>query len=454
MERSVNVHRKARSRLTPNVDRLKKSTSRLFRCAALVCGVLALSACSVARSAEPEFANAEKRREDFATFCRFVTDEYAYFDAKTTDWNRACAHFVVAAETATTRASYIDVLERTLQQLYDSHAHLGTNTPHSVRLVPSQTDVMATWKSGKALVIDVRRGSMASLAGIAPGDEILSINNVSVTLATAEFEPEFVRRSSNEAHEWSLRMALAGRHETPTVKLVIQRAGVARDVAYTPTFEKKETLLTSSLANGIGYVRINNSLGETGLVPAFDAALDGMSNVKALILDLRDTPSGGTSTVARGILSRLVDRERPYQRHELMSESKETGIRRIWVEFVAPRKPTFRAPIVVLVGSWTGSMGEGLAIGLNAARSTPVIGAPMAHLLGALGETRLPNTQITVRVPVEKLFHVNGTPRESFLPRALSTTPYNTAQDEELLAANRVAVAMSGNARARPSSKK
>jgi hypothetical protein len=104
------------------------------------------------------------------------------------------------------------------------------------------------------------------------------------------------------------------------------------------------------------------------------------------VIDLRDTPSGGNSAVARGIMGRLVDKLLPYQRHELVSEFRSTEIRRVWDEYVAPRGSPFLKPIVVLVGRWTGSMGEGLAIGLNATRGAMVLGRPMAHLLGANGE--------------------------------------------------------------------
>jgi hypothetical protein len=134
------------------------------------------------------------------------------------------------------------------------------------------------------------------------------------------------------------------------------------------------------------------------------------------VIDLRDTASGGVSSVARGIMGRFVRTPMPYQRHEYVAEFRETGIRRIWVEYVAPRDPLFAGPVVVLAGHWTGSMGEGIAIGLNATRNAPVLGEPMAHLLGALNQLDLPNSKIPVRVPAEKLFHVNGTPREAFVP--------------------------------------
>lgn len=61
-------------------------------------------------------------------------------------------------------------------------------------------------------------------------------------------------------------------------------------------------------------------------------------------------------------------------------------------------------------------MGEGLAIGFDAAGAGVVVGTPMAGLLGATYRFELPNSRIGINVPAEQLFHVNGTPREKFVP--------------------------------------
>jgi carboxyl-terminal processing protease len=118
------------------------------------------------------------------------------------------------------------------------------------------------------------------------------------------------------------------------------------------------------------------------------------------------------------------------------------------VEYVAPRATQFKQPVVVLVGHWTGSMGEGIAIGLNATRSAQVLGEPMAHLLGALDQLELPNTKIPVRVPAEKLFHVNGTPREAFMPCHIPAAV--GSGDAELDAATALARALAANPVTRP----
>ena len=393
-----------------------------------------------------DFLTREQRVADFAGFCHFVGESYAYFDLKATDWSRACAAHAPQAAAASRRSDYIGVLERALAELYDAHAHLGTRTPASYRLVPSQTDLFARWQDGRALIVAVREGSAAGRAGLQPGMEVVALDGEPIQAAVSAVEPKFLSRVDAGARDWALQVALAGRHEQRVTRLLVQRGGVQQVFEYVPRDPDADPgpPLSARAVGTVGHVRIHNALGQQALVPAFDQALTELQDMQALVLDLRDTPSGGNSLVARGIMGRLVTRLRPYQRHEAVAEFRAHGIRRVWDEHVAPRAAPFVKPVVVLVGRWTGSMGEGLAIGLHAARGAAVLGQPMARLLGAIGDIELPHSRITVRVPVEKLFHVDGTPREAAWPCAIESTGAVTPdQDPELGAALMLATALS-----------
>ena len=122
--------------------------------------------------------------------------------------------------------------------------------------------------------------------------------------------------------------------------------------------------------------------------------------------------------MAKGIMSRFVSLEKPYQKHSLFeSYDNQPKIKRSFVEYVAPRGKQYKKPLVVLVGRWTGSMGEGLTIGLDGVQRATVIGTEMQKLKGAVYTIPFKNFNFAYNMPAEKLFHINGTARENFIPK-------------------------------------
>ncbi|MEM9664219.1 MAG: S41 family peptidase [Bacteroidota bacterium] len=354
---------------------------------------------------------------DFDAFWQFVADEYAYFDEKPVDWPRVRTLYAPAAAEATDDRAFLNVLERAIGELYDAHAGFNTNNRASPRLVPSGTDLWAVWQDGQAVVTEVRAGSAAEQAGIRPGMVVREVAGQPVEEAVRNWHPQALQAPDPAAQDWALRTVLAGTHAGP-VQLTAEADGRVSAFTFTPGVQRPEAPLTlDTLRHNLGYIRIHNTLGDHALTAAFDEALTALRHTRGLILDLRDTPGGGNTTVARGLMSRLVEAPQAYQRHERVAEERAYGVRRLWVEYVAPRGPfAYTQPVVVLVGRWTGSMGEGLAIGLDGMQRATVVGGPMARLRGAISGRVLPNTGIGVRIPTERLMHVDGSPREAFLP--------------------------------------
>lgn len=379
---------------------------------------LALCACAAGQAA----LTPRQYEEDFDYFWRAVAEDYAYLDEKQTDWDRVRELYRPRASAVRTRAEFVTLLETALEELYDAHAHLNANTQSSPRLVPSGADIWAEWVGGRAVVTEVRPGSAAERAGLRAGMEVLAFNGVAIGEAVRARTGKTLRAPDRAADGWALRAVLAGRRNEGRKIEVLGRGerrliSVVGEPAVAPQ-RTRPLLEYRRVGGGVGYVRVNNSLGETELVKQFDEALARLRDTRALILDLRDTPGGGNTTVARGIMGRFVRRELPYQKHSLPSEERRYGTKRSWLELVSPRGPfVYDAPVVVLVNHWTGSMGEGIAVGMDGTGRAVVVGTEMARLAGAATSgVRLPHTGVGVTFPVEKLFHVNGTPRERFVP--------------------------------------
>ena len=146
----------------------------------------------------------------------------------------------------------------------------------------------------------------------------------------------------------------------------------------------------------------------------FDAALQQLRLTRGLILDLRETHSGGSHEVARALLGRFVSAESPW----IVRIPRGAGAAAAMpAESVAPRGPfAYGGRLVVLVDRWTAAEGESLAVGLEAAARATLVGTPMAGLRGDARALRLPDSGIVLRFPAARVLHPNGTPRESVRP--------------------------------------
>ncbi|MFY0536924.1 hypothetical protein [Nannocystis pusilla] len=97
--------------------------------------------------------------------------------------------------------------------------------------------------------------------------------------------------------------------------------------------------LSVEVRERVAIVRFNNALDRQETITAFDAAIREYAEVEAMILDLRNTPSGGNTDVARGIIGHFVREARPYQVHEIPAVVRSTTVPRRFVEYVLPRAP-------------------------------------------------------------------------------------------------------------------
>lgn len=363
-------------------------------------------------------AREQRHAEAFDRFWNALRDHYAYLDESGVDWNEVNEIYRPMFVDAANDSACVALFESVFDELRDSHVQLNRNVADSYRLLPSGSDLVARLDGDAAIVTHVRPDSAAARAGLVVGMRIVSIQGQRIPLAIERRLGACKNAIDEVDRAWALRSALAGRRDRPRV-LEVERDGERRTISIEgftlpPSHGPLEW---RSLEGGIGYVRLHDSLGDSAMVPAFDDALTALRDTRAMILDLRDTPSGGNTTNARSLLGRFVAVEMPYQKHELASELRLYGVHRSWLELVSPRGPfVYPAPVVVLVDPWTGSMGEGVAIAFDGMKRGTVIGCEMARLRGATDSLDLGLDGLTVWFPTERLFHVDGTPRHRFVP--------------------------------------
>jgi carboxyl-terminal processing protease len=400
-------------------------------------GLLLSCAVSFATGTMAQAACANDALRDFDFLLDTVEKQYAYFDEEgmAARWQCVRTQFRPEAERAT-RETLLPILERALDALTDFHAHMNTNTAASWRLVPSGTDIRARWEGERAIVEQVRPRSPAMRMGVRADDEIVRINDIPAAQFVANSAPICVPSALPAAQYWALQRALAGKHDTPRQLTVKRRDDTLRTLWLSAPQVEKLRNSVQKLSDGTVVIPITD-LGNPASAKRFAAQLARHRDASAFIIDLRETANGGNTDVAEPILGRFIERSAAYQR---VIPRDGTPTDRI----VLPSGAfTVSQPLAVVVGAWTASMGEGVAIGLNALRGAPIVGAPMAGLRGAVERFTLPASGWQFSLPTQRLNHVNGASREAYVPISANKNEYGTdliyAAAQRALAAQRAA---------------
>jgi len=380
---------------------------------------------SAAQVAPPPVAEtAAKFRGDALSLEPLVHRTYAYPERLPGGRFQLTPRLRSEAEAVTDQRSLLRFSERALLLLADHHAITGASFANSWAVVPSYTDLWIQPANGVYRIESVRSSSPAEAAGIGGGDILVAVNGVPVAQAVRDFWADLGTDGGGQRDGFAARILAAGRRDRRRSLTIRHRDRRERTHQLPNLYQVQQPRRqpVQSWPEGRALrIRINDALGESVTVAAFDTAMRQAAPGQRVIIDLTETPSGGNTSVARGIMGWFVKRPRFYQMHRLPVEERETGIARQWVEQVLPRPGLFhRGPVEVRVSRWTGSMGEGLAIGFHAL-GAKVTGTRMAGLLGAIYDHRLPSSGLVLKIPTERLMTVTGQPRESFVPRRATT---------------------------------
>jgi len=347
---------------------------------------------------------------------------YGYFERPGVSGPDLVASFAGAALATTTPAEFIDVAQAFAHNFADPHLVVGPLDENDYSVVPTGADLAAAFDGERAVVLDVRSGSDAEAAGIRPGSEVIAVDGESPQAAVVAALGRPFADLSAVQRDHGLVLALAGKRQRER-QITLRAEGTLRELQLPATYAFADRVAALppvgvSRRGEVGIIRFHNSLGRDDTVEAFRTALSGLMDTDALIIDLRNTPSGGNTVVARGVMGHFVRASTPYQMHRIPYDQRRFGVPRQFVEYVVPAEPFYPGRVLVLAGRWTGSMGEGMVIGFDAF-GVETIGSTMGRLLGALHDFTLERSGARVGLGAETMFHVDGTPREDFLPRRL-----------------------------------
>lgn len=372
-----------------------------------------LSACSLGQK---EF-NAESAWQEFS---QVFTQDYAYLNTTGVDVDKLLAQYKEKALVTKNESEFVDVIQIFLRYFHDPHLAMGPVDENDYSVTPTGSDIWSVYQEGKYLVEDIKAGSAAYKSGLQVGDVIISVDGLVVDEAINKVFGGDLANLSIKQKIWGLNIALGGLRSKARSLTVLQGSN-KKTLKLAATYEAENLNLEQELPTlsfkrikKVGYIRFNNSLGNSDTVDAFTEAVENLLDTEALIIDLRNIPSGGNTGVAEPILGHFVKQKTAYQLYQLQEDGVMFQDAEMQQAFAKPNAPFYSKPFVVLVGRWTGSIGEGMMIGFDTLGAKAIIGAPVADLLGGIKSMDLDESASVLYLGFERLFHVNGTYREDF----------------------------------------
>lgn len=352
-----------------------------------------------------------------------LKSDYAYLDKGPANTNALIESFSEKALKTTNKAAFIDVAQGFLRHFSDPHLNIGPYNLEDFSVYPTGSDIYAQFNQSHAQIYDIKRGSDAFKQGLRPGMRILSIDGLSVRQAIEDATLSKLEALSPAQQNYALNVALGGKRYQKR-RLEIQHNHHRKFIELAATYDHINQLsqgpsVTIKTFDNLGYIRFNNVLGNENSAKLFKDALPTLAKTKALIIDLRNTPSGGNTGVAEPILGHFVQQKAPYQGYRVQKNKQPYAQAPYQQAYAIPQTPFIDKPYVVLAGRWTGSMGEGMTIALDALGAKAVIGAPMADLLGGIKQVTLSKSEAVLEVGFERMYHLDGRFREDYEPTIL-----------------------------------
>lgn len=304
---------------------------------------------------------------------------YAYLERDDFSVDAQLGHAKNLALAAPDAASFRRIAHRLTFAFSDPHLLVAPLPDDDPNVVPTSGDLVVLLRGNEYLIADVREGSPADTAGVRPGWAFVEADGRAVGAGVTEVWAGAVLAQTPRQRAYAATLLASGRRQGSR-HLTCVVAGERRTFmlenprAFAKRVEERPPLSTRLLGRA-AVIRFENSLGRRETIRAFDEALEAQRTAEAIVIDLRNTPSGGNTDVARSIIGHFISAPQPYQVHEIPAAERSTTVPRRFVEYALPRAPHYAGPVAVVVGHWTGSMGEGLVIGLHAAakrgRSSP-----------------------------------------------------------------------------------
>ena len=326
-----------------------------------------------------------------------VNDQYFDPTFGGLDWNAARDRYKPLIAAAENDEQFHELVNKMLFELDVSH--IGVVGPDELEQIDPVLSAEGTLGidvrliDGQAVITRVEPGSSGSEAGLRMGLIIQSIDGETVEeiIAGMTMIPPLNDRNRRKRTTCEILERLYGPADSKVVVVYLdehgqshtrsivrsRRAGVVVIKGVPPFFPD---FVAKRLNRDIGYIRFNAFTPPVD--QRFSEAVDSMSDISGLIIDLRGN-HGGVFGVRKALAEKLVARRTRFWTYEYRDTIQEV--------YLDPAERVYAGPVVVLIDALSVSSAEEFSGGLQAIDRVTVIGEHSPGIVLTMAITQLPS---------------------------------------------------------------
>jgi carboxyl-terminal processing protease len=342
----------------------------------------------------------DPKRASFDTIWQTVNENHYDPTFGGVDWNAIYSRYEAQMAEVEDDGEFIRLMNEMLQELGLSHYAVFREkdmaSSGSPLLSEGSLGLEIRLLDGRAVVSSVRDGFPAATAGLRTGFVIESIDGEPVQniveKASANMPPHLNERGrynkvsdgignrffGDPGTSVTLRYRDANdqTHEV-TIEMMARPGRTMLSEDFPPLYVEFEA---RRLPGDIGYIYFSSFLPPVD--ERFIAAMDSLSDLQGIIIDIRGNP-GGMHEVGEAIASKLVREETPFSVFKYRDSTKTVVVK--------PDPPIFDGPVVILIDALNGSASERFSACMQSIGRAVIIGERSPGLVGPSDVKELPN---------------------------------------------------------------
>lgn len=424
----------ARNLFRPRINKVS-ARFKVIKAFFCICGIIVIMlvfmlAGQLRYNPESDFSKMSYSKA-FIALNQRMSVEYPFGDWKKINWNAKLDQYLPIMEQAEkdkNQEKYYKALREYLYSFKDSHIEIENDNLYTENKI-FEKEVGGGFgistiqlDNGRVLVSMVLTGSPAEKSGIKPGAEILVWNGTDVKdVYKNTFWSELPMTTEGDHNYYQGRfMARAPIGEQIQIEFRNPSEKDIKNVSLTAYDDNYETLKITRvkpkesdppiegkvLENGYGYIKIRYFLANKEIKDPVAVMKEKLkefqnSNVKGVIIDLRDNP-GGEDEMAAKMAGCFVSEDKLYEYASYYNRNTKRFEINYGEDYtIKPAEPIYKGKVAILINNKTTSSGEGLPLALKGLPNVKIVGFTSTN--GSFGVVSSP---IVIKMPEGYILHI------------------------------------------------